>query len=460
MVYPGFAEKNRMNGTWRDEWRALLALALPLSLTQLSQVVLGTGLLWLAAQDGAMSLAVMGLAMVLFNQLRTMGVGLITPTGNLVATALARGEAEQAVRRHLLAGLWLATLAGGFGLLVLCLAGWWLPYLGQDEALLRPTLPVLALLAPGLLPCLWFQVLRQYAVGRKQPGPVLLMTLLGCAFTLLLGYGLLHGAGSLTGRGLAGVALAGTLGHVFALALFAFWQRSLLFAGLGWQAWRPDFTAMAALWRLGLPVALTYGSEAGFFMLITLLVGSLGADALAAHSAVNQLVYIAFMVSVGFSHAASIRISESVARQQFADCRRIAVLALLTGWVFCALLALVYSLFPQWVLALFMRESAGAVYPLAASLLLLAMWLQFFDSWQNIAVGLLRGQADTVSSFRLSTLAYWGAGLPLAWWLSQAHGLAGVWYGLIAGLVLASLLMLRQFFRALPATATLQAEAA
>ena len=449
-----------MRQVWLDQWSQLLALALPLSLTQLSQVVLGTGLLWLAAQDGAMSLAVMGLAMVLFNQLRTMGVGLITPTGNLVATAVARGEDEDAVRRHLLAGLWLATLAGGFGVVVLCLAGWWLPYLGQDAALLRSALPVLVLLAPGLLPCLWFQVLRQYAVGRKQPGPVLLMTLLSSAFTLLLGYVLSRGLSGMDGWGLAGVALAGTLGHVFAFALFAVWQYRLLFAGLCWQTWWPDVQTISALWRLGLPVALTYGSEAGFFMLITLLVGSLGADALAAHSAVNQLVYIAFMVSVGFSHAASIRISESMAQQRFADCRRIAMLALLTGWVFCVLLALLYSLFPQWVLALFMKDADSAVYPLAVSLLLLAMWLQFFDSWQNIAVGLLRGQADTVSSFRLSTLAYWGAGLPLAWWLSQSHGLAGVWYGLIAGLALASLLMLRQFFRVLSTESVLQVKPA
>ncbi|WP_240482910.1 hypothetical protein [Rhodococcus opacus] len=38
-------------------------------------------------------------------------------------------------------------------------------------------MPMLAALAPGLIPCLWFQVIRQYTVGMRRPKALLLITI-------------------------------------------------------------------------------------------------------------------------------------------------------------------------------------------------------------------------------------------------------------------------------------------
>ena len=71
---------------------------------------------------GVEALAAGGLAIVLFNQLRTMGVGLITAAGNRVASIAAHEEAgelseeaEREVRDVVRASLLLATAAGLVG---------------------------------------------------------------------------------------------------------------------------------------------------------------------------------------------------------------------------------------------------------------------------------------------------------------------------------------------------------
>ncbi len=73
--------------------RALAALAVPLVLTQLAQVALTTTDTVMMGMLGTRELAAGGLALVIFNQLRTMGVGLVTSVGNQIAAAAARRRA-------------------------------------------------------------------------------------------------------------------------------------------------------------------------------------------------------------------------------------------------------------------------------------------------------------------------------------------------------------------------------
>jgi MATE family multidrug resistance protein len=68
------------------------ALAGPLILTQLAQVALTTTDIVMMGMLGAHEVAAGGLALALFNQLRTMGTGLITGTGNLIAFANGQND--------------------------------------------------------------------------------------------------------------------------------------------------------------------------------------------------------------------------------------------------------------------------------------------------------------------------------------------------------------------------------
>ncbi|AUY48484.1 MATE family efflux transporter [Streptomyces sp. CB01881] len=453
--------------------RALAALAVPLALTQLAQVALTTTDTIMMGVLGTEALAAGGLALVIFNQLRTMGVGLVTSVGNQVAAAAARAERAadneavavagadgDEVRGLVRAAMAVATLAGLAGAVLMVLIGQAATWLGQDAAIAHRAQGMLAALAPGLVPCLWFQAVRQFTVGMRRPQALLQITLASVAVNAALNWAFIHGTWGLPQLGLTGIGVATSSVYLLSfLALYASARRDPQLAPLlSPDFWRADAATVRRLLGLGTPIAATYGSEAGFFSVTALLAGSFGPAALAAHTAVNQLVYIVFQVAVGLSHAASINVSRELALGAYAAARRIKNTALACGAAATTLVGLAYLTLPDLVLRPYFDPDSVADQQglqIATGLLSVVAVLQFFDCAQNIGVGLLRGLDDTGSGFRITLIGYWAVGLPAAWLLAYPLGgdTRGLWLGLLVGLATTAVLLLRRYSRALTAKA-------
>lgn len=470
-----------MPSTLIRDSRALAALAVPLVLTQLAQVALTTTDTVMLGTLGTEELAAGGLAIVVFNQLRTMGVGLVTSVGNQTAAAAARAEladgtsgkggagqaveaAHEEVRAILRAAMAVATAAGLLGAVLMVAIGQALPALGQDSAVSDHTQDMLVALAPGLLPCLWFQAVRQFTVGMRRPQALLRITIASVAVNAGLNWALIHGTWILPELGLVGVGAATSAVYLLTfLALYASARRDRELAPLlSLNPARADRATVKRLLALGTPIAATYGSEAGFFSVTALLAGSFGPAALAAHTAVNQLVYIVFQVSVGLSHAASINVSREIALGHHDRARRLMRTALACAAAVMAVVAVLYTATPRLVLAPFLDSDTGDAATIATHLLLVAAVLQFFDCAQNIGVGLLRGVDDTKSGFRMTVIGYWGVGLPASCVFAYAcdWDAVGLWLGLLVGLAATAALLLRRYTATLEARQALVAVAA
>ncbi|MFF9472369.1 MATE family efflux transporter [Streptomyces roseolus] len=455
--------------------RALATLAVPLALTQFAQVALTTTDTVMMGLMGAEALAAGGLAMVIFNQLRTMGVGMVTAVGNQVAAAAARAEAadtdearaeaDEDVRDLVRAALALATLAGLAGAVLMVAIGHAVAWLGQDASVVDAAKPVLHAMAPGLIPCLWFQAIRQFTVGMRRPQALLQITIASIAVNAALNWGLVHGTWILPELGLPGIGVATSLVYLLTcLALYAFTARDATLAPLlDIRVWKTRPATLRRLTGLGTPIAATYGSEAGFFFVVALIVGTFGSAALAAHTAVNQLVYLVFQIAVGLSHAASINVSRELALGRIDAARRLKNTALACAAAVMAVVGTVYLLLPELVLRPFLAPDETQALAIATDLLLIAAVLQFFDCAQNIGVGLLRGLDDTKGGFHVTLVGYWLIGLPATWILGRFTGLdsTGVWLGLLTGLAATALLLLRRYHHGLAArTASSAAEEA
>jgi MATE family multidrug resistance protein len=435
--------------------RQLARLAAPIALTQLAQVAIATTNIGLMGLLGVGQLAAGGLAVVLFNQVRTMCVGLITASGNQIATAGGKADKtghsrDDEIRDVVRASFLVATAAGVVGAAALIGLGWALRWLGQDESVLGLARPMMMALAPGLLPCLWFQVLRQYSVGMQRPVALLTVTLGSVALNPLLAMALIYGWLGLPHLGLTGIGVATSL--VFLVTFAAFWMMVRRDPKLGptlpVRMWPARAETVRAELRLGAPIALTYGSEAGMFSVLAIAMGSIGPAALAAHNVVYQLIYIVFQVAIGLSHGVSILVSKAIAREEAHHAHRLAWVALRQSSIVVAVVALVYVVVPDFVLRPFLESSDTETVALAHTLLLVAIVLQLFDAAQNIGVGLLRGLKETKAGFRLSLIGYWIVGLPTALLLAFPLGLGapGIWWGLTAGLATTAALMLRRYF--------------
>ncbi len=348
-----------------------------------------------------------------------------------------------------------ATLAGAVGAVLMILIGQVLVRLGQDAAVVELTQTMLLALAPGLLPCLWFQAVRQFTVGMRRPQALLQITIASIVVNAGLNWILIHGTWGLPRLGLTGIGVATSTVHLLSfVALYVSAKRDGELAPLlTLNAAKADPATVRRLVGLGVPIAATYGSEAGFFSVTALMAGAFGPAALAAHTAVNQLVYIVFQVAVGLSHAASIHVSRELALGRTDNARRIKNTALACAAAVMAVVGAVYLTVPRLVLRPFLDSGSDQAPAIATQLLVVTAFLQFFDCAQNIGVGLLRGLDDTKSGFRITLIGYWAVGLPAAWLLAHPLGLdtLGIWLGLLTGLATTAALLLRRYSSSLAA---------
>ncbi|MCQ4121576.1 MATE family efflux transporter [Rhodococcus tibetensis] len=454
--------------SYRQTSRELAYLSAPIALTQLAQVALTTTDTVMMGLISIQALAAGGLAITLFNQLRTMGVGLVTAVGNLVSGAVGRGEragdttpseaTADEVRDIVRSSFLIATVAGILGGILLVGLGYGLRFFGQDAEVLDMALPMLIALAPGLVPCLWFQVIRQYTVGMRRPKALLVITILSVLFNITLNWAFIYGTFGLPALGLPGIGVSTSLVYLLTFGIFATMVRrdDALAPMLSLAIHRSRPETVRTILRLGVPIAGTYGSEAGLFSVTAVIIGSFGAPALAAHTVVNQLTYIVFQVSVGISHGSSILVSRFVGLGEALRSRMTARVAFSHAAIVIAVVGLVYLLAPTWVLALFMDTSDTTAVSIATVLLAIAIFQQFADSAQNIGIGLLRGVGDTASSFGITLIGYWLVGLPVSLLFAFGFGLEtyGMWIGLSCGLLTAAILLLRTFHQRLRAIET------
>ncbi|MFQ6394064.1 MATE family efflux transporter [Nocardia sp. KC 131] len=450
-------------GRWTD-YRAIIALAAPITGIQLAQVALTTVDLAMMGLLGIAALAAGGLALLLYNQLRTMCVGMVTGVGNMVAAAAGRGEkrtgtgeidqeARGEIRGYVRAAGAVATVTAVAGAAMLIGLGYALSWLGQDPAVLEPARTIIWTLAPGLIPMLWLNVLRQFAVGMRRAGSLLRVTLLSIGVNALLDAVFIFGWLGVPKLGLAGIGLATTLVQVWTFGTYLRMVRRDAVLGelLSVRVWRADHSTVIQIVRMGTPISLTYGAEAAITSIATLMMGGFGPVALAASNIVNQLAYIVYQVNIGLSQGSSILVSRTVGQGEWRKVRAIARRTFTIAVAFMTVIGALYLLFPQTVLAPFLGENRDDVTVVAASstLLWFAIIQQYCKGSQNLCIGMLRGIGNTKAGMQSTLIGYFAVGVPAM--ALFGYGLdwrgPGVWLGLCLGFGATAALVWRRFSR-------------
>jgi MATE family multidrug resistance protein len=97
---------------------------------------------------------------------------------------------------------------------------------------------------------------------------------------------------------------------------------------------------------------------------------------------------------------------------------------------------------PEALIAVYTTE-AGVV-QLASQLLAIAALFQIFDGLQGVTTGTLRGLGDTRTAMVSNLTAFWLIGAPVSYGLCflAGWGAPGLWWGLLLGLVLTSIVLL------------------
>jgi MATE family multidrug resistance protein len=226
-----------------------------------------------------------------------------------------------------------------------------------------------------------------------------------------------------------------------ALLLIASGWRTLRRALVPWRAEATRFAPLAEMVRLGAPIGLQQLLEMGVFAAIGVLMGILGTREMAAHQIALNLASLTFMVPLGVGAAAAVRVGHAAGEGDANAVRERAWTALVCGVGFMACAAVLLLAAPGVIAAMYTTDIPVAV--LAATLIPIAGVFQVFDGLQVVSLGILRGAADTRVPMIINVVGFWLLGLPFGAYLGfrTAAGPRGLWWGLVAGLVIVSVVL-------------------
>jgi MATE family multidrug resistance protein len=441
---------------WREEIRATVALAWPLILTNLTQSLIQSTDVLLLGWAGSNVLAAGTLGINLYYAFLIFGIGLVTAAAPMVAKELgARRHSVRDVRRTVRQTMWSAL----FLVVPIWIVLWHtrpiLLALGQDPALAAGGGTFVRALMWGMLPALWYLVLRSFVSALERPVWSLLVGLAGVTFNAFLNYGLIFGKFGLPELGLRGAGIGSTCANSFMFLAMAVvvtvhprFRRYRLFG----RFWGADWQRFLEVWRLGLPIAVTLALEITIFNTAVFLMGLIGPASIAAHAVALQIAAFTFMVPLGLSQAVTVRVGLAFGRRDRAGIARAGWTAFTLGVSFMALMALLMLAIPHRLVELFLDPAVPANAPvisLAVSFLFIAALFQVFDGAQSVGAGMLRGLHDTKIPMAFAAFSYWGVGLVTAVGLGfmlDWHGV-GIWIGLATGLAVAAGLMLGRWLR-------------
>ena len=205
---------------------------------------------------------------------------------------------------------------------------------------------------------------------------------------------------------------------------------------------QPELARIRRLIALGFPAAMQITLEIGVFALVTALIGRLGAVSLAGHQIALNTVSFTYMVPLGISSAAAVRVGQAIGRRDPSGAASAGGSAIFFGAGFMTLAGIVLLLFPHAIARVYTPDLV--VIKNTVTLLAAGAAFQLFDGIQTVATGALRGAGDTRTPMFCHFIAYWIIGLPLGAWLcfKRGWGAFGLWAGLSLALILIGIVLL------------------
>jgi MATE family multidrug resistance protein len=302
-------------------------------------------------------------------------------------------------------------------------------------------------LAFAALPTLVAAAATSFFAGRGDSRTVLLINGAGMAVNGVLAYAFIFGRWGFPAWGLAGAALATTIGSAAAalLALGLMLRPGYNAAYHTWAGWQPDPVRMVRLMRFGFPAGLMVALDYLAFAAFLVLTGRLGPTELAATSLALTINLIPLVPVVGLSQAVAVMVGRHMGEGRPEQAQHVTWRGLSVGVSYTAGVAVLLCAAPEVLARAFGVEGADVLRHLSVLLRFVAFY-SFFDCLTFVVSGALRGAGDT----RFVTAAALGLSWPvmvLPSWVAWHYGWGLYWAWTFASLyvVLLSVAVVTRF---------------
>lgn len=438
------------------EFKYNTKLATPVILGMLGHQVVALVDNIMVGQLGSAELAAVSLGNSFIFVAMSLGIGFSTAITPLVAEADGEGDREKG-KSSFKHGLFLCMVLGValFGIVML---GRPLMYvMSQPPEVVDLAMPYLTLVAASLIPMIIFQGFKQFSDGMSMTRFPMYATIVANLVNILLNYMFIFGKFGAPALGVVGAAI-GTLASRVVMVFYLWYLLSRKDKSRYYVTGIKIFTLskemLKKLLNLGFPSAMQMLFEVGIFTSAVWLSGILGKNPQAANQIALNLSSMTFMVSMGFSVTAMIRVGNQKGLKRFRELRRVAISLFLLTSILSLIFAVGFILFKGELPKIFLDydnlsqfADNHEVVTLASQLLIIAAIFQFTDALQVVALGALRGMQDVKIPMFLTLIAYWVIGFPISYYLSMhtAWESMGIWIGLLAGLTASGVMLFIRF---------------
>lgn len=436
-----------MSKEYIRHYKALLMLGIPIMIGQLGIIILAFADTLMIGHHSTNELAAASFVNNMFNLVIIFSTGFSYGLTPIVGSLFGQGKTTD-VGRMLKNSLFANTLLAVSVIIIMGVLYLNIHRLGQPEELLPLMRPYFLTLLPSLVFVMLFNAFKQFADGITDTRLSMWILLGGNVMNIIGNYLLIYGKAGMSEMGLLGAGIAtlvSRIAMVFAFALIFFCRKRYHTYRAGFLQSTLNRADFAYLNRLGWPIALQMGMETASFSLSVIMVGWLGATALAAHQVMLTISQVCFMMYTGMGAAVAVRTSNFRGQNDVTNIRRSAY----GGFHLMLLIALVGAL-PIFLLR---NEWGGwfsdseAVGIMVAQVIIPFIIYQFGDGLQINFSSALRGIADVKPMIGIAFLAYFIISLPAGYFFGfvMDWGIVGIWAAFPFGLTTAGILYFLRF---------------
>lgn len=423
-----------------EEAKPMLRLAMPLVCAELGWMTMGiVDTMMVGRQaNSAVAIGAVSLGGILYIAVAIFGTGLMLGLDTLVSHAYGAGDLEEC-HRVLVNGIYLSLGISPILMGIVWTFGPLIRSLGVQNAILEQAVPYVHALNWSTLPLLLYFVFRRYLQGMDQAKPVMFALVSANLVNLVGNWALIYGHLGFRAMGTVGSGWSTCVARIYMagvlLAYCAYYDQRYE-TGLRETPRLPDFFRIWRLVQLGLPAATQFGMEVGVFAVATSMIAKLGAVPLASHQIALNTVSLTYMVPLGLSAAAAVRVGQALGRGDPHAASRAGWTAMLLAAGFMGMMTILFLAAPQYITRIYTPDPV--VVGAASTLLFVGGFFQLFDGMQTVATGALRGAGDTRTPMTCHLVFYWLVGLPLGAYLCfhLGWGAPGLWIGLSLALIL------------------------
>ena len=314
-------------------------------------------------------------------------------------------------------------------------------FFGQNKDLTEMSESYFHALSWGILPNLITMVILEFMIGIGHTRVFLIFSFFNVLTIILFGFCLIFGKYGFPCLGVSGAGWGTTIGYwitaIFLIYYFFMNNKYRQYSCTVISIKKTSF--IFNLLQLGIPMGIMYFVEMGFFYALILIVGSISVELLAANQIVLQYVWLQIPVMLAIAQAITVLMGHALGRGDRVAAMNTYHAGAFISICFMLLVGLIYSLFPEALIALDFDINNPAnqkLIQLAIQLFAVCALFQLAMSARVSLFGALRAFHDTRFTLYVSIISLWGIALPLGYLMAVHFNLGGVglWLGISFGM--------------------------